>query len=438
MLNWLFTKTPLLYLVQPFWRDEAFSYFMAKKSIIEIAFLTAKDFNPPLYYFLLHFWMKIFGSSEIALRSLSIMFFWANISIIFLFLIEIFKMKERKATFYLLIFIVNPILLFYAFEARMYSMLAFLATLSFYAFFKKNERLYLFAMIAGLFTHYFMVLIAFSHLLILKMSKNKSENIKVKNIYISLLTFLPWVIFFVIQNGLSSNFWIQKPNFSSIFGLLGIIYSGNESSFYPTATNQTIEINLIYLSIILMFIVLIGVFLYAKRSNRVSQTIFETLAFWGIGIPLFVWLFSFIKPIYFPRYLIFASVGLLFLIIFILEKLNNKLQIIFMVALIILSINYQKLQISYRKKADIINVLKEIDMLAGKKDRVYAEELDYFTVQYYLKNKKVYIYDKNYKDISTFNGKALINKDQVALNLPTYPQKAFIYRDGSYTISALY
>ena len=65
MLNFIFTKTPLFFLTQSFWRDEAFSYFMAKKNISEIIFLTAKDFNPPLYYSILHFWIKIFGGSEI-------------------------------------------------------------------------------------------------------------------------------------------------------------------------------------------------------------------------------------------------------------------------------------------------------------------------------------------------------------------------------------
>jgi len=134
MLNFLFTKTPLFFLTQPFWRDEAFSYFMAKKNIFEMLFLTAKDFNPPLYYFILHFWMNIFGSSEIALRSLSLLFFWGTICIVFLFLNNIFKMKERKSSIYLILFIINPLLLYYAFEARMYSMLAFFATLSFYAF----------------------------------------------------------------------------------------------------------------------------------------------------------------------------------------------------------------------------------------------------------------------------------------------------------------
>jgi len=93
MLSFLFSKTPLLFFAQSLWRDEAFSYFLAKKNILEIIFLSAKDYNPPLYYILLHFWMKIFGSSEIALRSLSLVFYWATIYIIFLFLTKIFKIK---------------------------------------------------------------------------------------------------------------------------------------------------------------------------------------------------------------------------------------------------------------------------------------------------------------------------------------------------------
>src|SRR3989339_1180240 len=143
MLNFIFTKTHLFFFTQSFWRDEAFSYFMAKKNVSEIIFLTAKDFNPPLYYLILHFWIKIFGGSEIALRSLSIIFFWATIYVAFLFLNDIFKIKLKKSFFYLIFFIVNPLLLYYAFEARMYTMFAFFASLSYYAFFKKDYRLYL-------------------------------------------------------------------------------------------------------------------------------------------------------------------------------------------------------------------------------------------------------------------------------------------------------
>jgi uncharacterized membrane protein len=75
MLDYLFTKTPLIFLTQNLWRDEAFSYLLAKEPISKMLPLTAGDFSPPLYYIVLHYWMSIFGTSEVALRSLSTLFF---------------------------------------------------------------------------------------------------------------------------------------------------------------------------------------------------------------------------------------------------------------------------------------------------------------------------------------------------------------------------
>ncbi|MEK7597499.1 MAG: glycosyltransferase family 39 protein [Patescibacteria group bacterium] len=439
MLTWLFTKTPLLFLTQPFWRDEAFSYFMAKKNIIEMIFLTVKDFNPPLYYFILHYWMKIFGGSEIALRSLSIVFFWATIYVAFLFLNKIFKMKERKAFFYLILFIINPLLLYYAFEARMYSMLAFFASLSCYAFYKKNNRLYLFSTIAGLFTHYFMLLVVFSQIFILIINRKNIKFIKNKFVYLSLLVFSPWLVFFFSQNKLQSSFWIEKPHLKDIFVLLGIIYTGNESAFYPGELVVKIQNNVMYSSLVLLFITAIGIYLYIKKLSKKDRPHFQMLFIWGVGISLIVGLVSFIKPLYFPRYLIFTTVGLLLLIIFILEKINIYLRAVLFAILIVLTFSYQKLQIEYRKKTDLRKVLREIQVIANKKDFIYTDDLDFFTAQYYLKNNNVYIYGKSYQDIPAYNGKVLIPKENVATNLPFYPQKAFILKsNGKYSIQAMY
>ncbi|VVA43841.1 conserved membrane hypothetical protein [Candidatus Roizmanbacteria bacterium] len=438
MLTYLFTKTPLLFLTQSFWRDEAFSYFMAKKNIVEMLFLTAKDFNPPLYYFVLHFWMNLFGSSEIALRSLSLLFFWGTICIVFLFLTNIFKMRERKASLYLILFIINPLLLYYAFEARMYSMFAFFATLSFYAFYKKNNRLYLLSTIAGLFTHYFMLLVVFSQIFFLIINRKSVEYIKSKFIYLSLLIFSPWLIFFFTQNKLPNSFWINKPQLEDIFGLLGIIYTGNEAAFYSGELIAKIQNNVMYFSVVLMIVTIIGIYQYVVSVSKKDQLNFKLLFIWGIGISLAVGFISFIKPLYFPRYLIFTTVGLLLFVIFVMEKINIYRRAILFALLIALTFSYQKLQIKYREKTDLRKVFKEIKVIANKKDLIFTDDLDFFTAQYYLKNK-VYIYGKSYKDIPVYNGKVLISKENVASNLPFYPQKAFIIKSGGqYTIQAFY
>ena len=74
MTEFVFTQTPLLYLTQSLWRDEAFSVMLARHSLLDIVRLSAGDFTPPLYYILLHVWMTFFGSSEIAVRLLSFVF----------------------------------------------------------------------------------------------------------------------------------------------------------------------------------------------------------------------------------------------------------------------------------------------------------------------------------------------------------------------------
>jgi uncharacterized membrane protein len=439
MLTYLFTKTPLLFFAQSFWRDEAFSYVLAKKSIVEIIFLTAKDFNPPLYYFILHFWMKFFGSAEITMRSLSLIFFWANIYVVFLFLKNIFKLKEKKSFLYLALFIFNPLLLYYAFEARMYSMFAFLATLSYYAFCKKNKKLYLIATVAGLFTHYFMILVVLSQLFFSIINKKNVDYIKSKIVFLSLLIFSPWLIFFLTQNRPPSSFWLDKPHLKDAIGLLGIIYTGNEAAFYPGNLIQKVQNNVIYFSVVLFIIVVSGIYLYSKRFLKKERAVFNLLIIWGIGIPLGVGLISFIKPLYFPRYLIFTSVGLLLLVVYILEKLNIYFRAVLFATLIVLTFSYQKLQIEYRKKTNLKRVFKEIKVIAGRNDLVYTDDLDFFTAKYYFKEDKVYIYGKRYGDIPSYNGKVLISEKDVAINLPFYPQKAFILKyNGDYTIQALF
>src|SRR5438477_8042563 len=127
MLNFLFTHTPLFYLTQSVWRDEAFSVLLAKQDFFSILTLSAKDFSPPLYILLLKIWISLFGTSEIAIRSLSFIIFLVGIYYFFLFLYDVFKIQTNFAYIYVLLVLTNPFLNYYAFEARGYSLLATLS-----------------------------------------------------------------------------------------------------------------------------------------------------------------------------------------------------------------------------------------------------------------------------------------------------------------------
>src|SRR5690606_29600904 len=107
-MSWLFTKTPLAFFVMDLWRDEAFSFVMAQQSVLDIIKTTAVDFNPPLYYILLRFWMILFGSSEVAMRSLSLIFFGATVYLMFEILVTVFKISFKKSLLYFILIVLNP------------------------------------------------------------------------------------------------------------------------------------------------------------------------------------------------------------------------------------------------------------------------------------------------------------------------------------------
>ena len=55
----------------PMWLDEALTVNIAREPLRAIPHLLRDDGAPPLYYVLLHFWMKVFGTGDLGARSLS-------------------------------------------------------------------------------------------------------------------------------------------------------------------------------------------------------------------------------------------------------------------------------------------------------------------------------------------------------------------------------
>jgi len=444
MISYLFTKTPLVFLIQSLWRDEAFSYLLAKKNIVDILYLTAKDFNPPFYYLLLHFWMKLFGHSEISLRLLSLIFFWGIVYVTYLFFVNILKINFKRSFLYLSLFVLNPLLIFYAFEARMYTMLAFTVTLSFYFMIKKNWRWYIFITVLGLYTHYFMIFVILSQLAIVFLFEKRQPDFrkKIANILLSLILVAPW-FFFVLKQRTTFNepFWIEKIPLNLktssylIFSFLTIIFNGYEN------IKQLLEKPMlqIILAFILNFLLIIG-FLKINLEKRKKRVIFCYLIFWSIVIPGLVGIFSYWKPIFLPRYLIFSTVGFLILICYILEKIKPPGRYLIIFFLVCYSLNYNWLQIKNQQKDNVRAVFSEVKHLAGKKDLLYvSNELDFFLAQYYFDENRVYIFGKKYEEIPNYVGKILIPKNKITTSLPTYPEKAFVLNNNyHYDIQSLY
>src|ERR1035437_10050808 len=52
--------------------DEAYSIFHAQKPLSELTAVFLHDQNPPLHILLLHFWMQIFGISDVSAKAFSV------------------------------------------------------------------------------------------------------------------------------------------------------------------------------------------------------------------------------------------------------------------------------------------------------------------------------------------------------------------------------
>lgn len=441
IFTFIFTKTPLVFFAQSIWRDEAFSCLLAQKNIGEIFLLTAKDSNPPLYYFLLHYWIRMFGHFEIALRSLSLVFFCMTAYVFFLFLHKIFRYSPCRSFLYLLLFIANPVLHYYAFETRMYTMFAFFSLTSYYFFVQKNYKWYGVQVILGMLTHYFMVFVVMSQILYLFMDRKKTQEIKkhIHSLTVSFFFFLPWIIFVLISKPTIDNtFWISKPVPLTFIQLPAIILTGFEWDFWYKNSL------LIPVSIVLTIIIAIisSSLLRPGRimHNNKHKSIMLLLSIWSLFIPFFILCISFVKPLFIPRYLIFSTIGLLLLFSYLFPKTKKSMEIVLLTGLLIISLSYMQTQIHARKKANVREVAKIIKALITPNDVIYVtNEFNFHPLQYYINDKQVYIYGKTYEELPWYIGKVLISPDNITQSLPVYPKKAFILKDDlSFVIQANY
>ncbi len=104
------------------WLDEAISYLTAQLSIAQIANNTVQSSHPPLYYLLLHFWLKFVPNTDTAVKFLSVLWGILLIPVIYLLSQKLFNNRTISLTSALLV-AVSPFHILYSHELRMYTQL---------------------------------------------------------------------------------------------------------------------------------------------------------------------------------------------------------------------------------------------------------------------------------------------------------------------------
>jgi len=116
---------------QSLWGDEGYTLWISRLSPSDIWRTLALDTSSPLYYILVHYWVKCVGSSAASLRALSALF--ATLSVPLFYLIARKMLAERTAIWLaMMLYAVSYLQVWYSKEARCYTLLVFLSLGSVY------------------------------------------------------------------------------------------------------------------------------------------------------------------------------------------------------------------------------------------------------------------------------------------------------------------
>ncbi len=412
--------------------DEPFTIFHAQQSFGELMQLFTQENNPPLHFILLHFWIKLFGTSVMSVRFISVLF--GALTIIPLYKTGKEFFNEKVGIITSLLFCFSNINIFEAHDTRVYTILLFLTTWSFYFLLKlhytpgkKSNVIWLTVInILMLYAHFTAFFVLFSQVLIVFIISDFRKK-ALKQAFISwVLTgvgFLPYLPVFITRFTTSSEneSWVHETNWGSLYEVLRRL------------SNEPI-VAVVFILVLITFLVY-----YIKKVGLPFSTYGKASILWFI-IPYFaIFLYSFKMPMFMDKYLMFTTGGLYLTIAIGVSSIKIKnqylsylilaLPVILMIvtvrpnipnqrnpkdmaelitanktenSLVLICPEWKKLNIAYHYNRDYFNDYKYLDQLLNK-DHIYF---------IYNMNDSLPAMDKFQKVIYLDGGSELTDPDQ--------------------------
>lgn len=433
-ITFLLTSTPMWYLIQPLWRDEAFSVLFAAKPLRDV--IMQSSLEPPVYYVLLKFWTMIFGTGEIAVRLLS------TLGVLLATYVVILWSEKEFKTHWLswvtpLLFFFNPMILYYAFEVRTYGWYILFSVLAMTSYLKKDWRLFILSSIFGFYTHLYMVFVigvSVLHYAITNIHANSKFSLKkiiwdpmVRSCILIGIASIPWIIRIIQSIPRYKDSWYFPVDFHLVKSVLGNMFLGYEGTpwFFWKYTA--------YLSLALL-----GVFFFAwkNKTTRYQTGYFLLMVF--VPLITILSLSMGIKPLFVNRYLIMVTIAEILLFpyaLMSLKPLSLRIPSVLFLGfgILLFSLWYP----GQHKKADYKTPMKEISALMKPDDLIYVDNaIIYPEALYYAKNpKRLFLYAPSGIKFPWYIGDAIFTPQKATAAIPLYPQKAFVLsKDGTYSI----
>jgi hypothetical protein len=339
---------------QSLWYDEGVSWYLTRMSPPALTVWTANDIQPPLYYYLLWLWVRLAGTSEYALRFPSVFFGVLTLPLLWITARRLLGM--RAAWLAALLLALSPLHVYYAQEARMYTLLTFLGLLSSYLLLRlassrgqtlpsphRGEGLgmggaYVLAVVAALYTHYFAFFLLAAHALyvlykwgqrllsahLLRPRVSTSTSTSTLTLTLTLISifllYLPWLPFLLTRYGLDTSYWPGTLKLGEMARKLFIAFSLGETVTEAVGVWLAVGYGLIFLVSLVML--LRSIYRPANHATRNTQYAVrpaptDSLVFLLLYllVPIALVLLSVYRaPKFNPRYAMLASPAFILLI----------------------------------------------------------------------------------------------------------------------------
>lgn len=370
--------------------DEAQSLFQTNRDIPGILYLVAQDVHVPLYHTLLYFWQLLFGQDIFVARLLSLVFFVA--AIIMTYVTATYAFGRRSiGLFAALLVTLSPFMNWYGMEARMYTMLAFIAVAHTYLFLRVMRTphagywiLWVVVAILGLYTHYFFAFVLLPELVAAIMLRKKAagQRFLIKFIVagaVAGMALLPWLLY-VFSLGFASNTQpaLSQPSPGDLFDTYAQFIFG-----FQTPVVNTLIVSL------WPIVVLLGFFALQRSDKKIPSTVivFGLLATLPI-IAAFIISVT-IRPFYVSRYLIVALPALLIFIAWFLTRYRRSVAVtirVLLVALMGVLFTLQAVSPNTPVKEDYRQAVSYLTERAGVSDViVLSAPFTIYPIEYYYK-----------------------------------------------------
>ena len=364
--------------------DEPFTLFHAQKSIEGIFEMLKDENNPPLYFLFMKGWTSLFGIGAFAARLPSVVF--SSVTATLLFILGNRFWNLRTGILAGLIYTFSSFHMFYAHDARVYSLFCMLSALSYYFFFSLSQNpssrkfMYWWIIINTLllYSHFFGIVLIGSQFIFILLNKTLRATIFKPLVVCAITLLLVFstylsVLFQRFQSTVHNTPWIQAPVWSDLYTMLWRF--------------SNVPVNTVLM--IILLVALIAMAIAGKYSKDINKNYLTKSVLFLFLLPyLSIFLVSFYIPVFLDRYIIFISLLYYFSVSISLDRLVPENKSGWLILMILPLMMASTLKLNPGKKKNIQELVAKINTTKSKETAlyIYPEWFDLNFVYYYRRD----------------------------------------------------